>query len=249
MFRVGSKIFPWNSEYALHDLPDYDAIVAALHRAGQLALQNGVRLTAHPDHFVKLASLKPDVVQNSVHDLEHHHAVFTLMGLPDTKHYCLNIHVGMNRSPDVSERFLHTVDTLSDGVRKRLVVENDDKDNGYSVQDLYRMLPIDIPITFDYFHHQFHTSGVPERDAAWIARSTWGNHIPLFHYSESKVANEQFTGNPRAHADYILNKINPHDLGIDIDVEAKAKEDAVLQYRQTYPESDYFSIPNHEFTR
>jgi UV DNA damage repair endonuclease len=52
----------------------------------------------------------------------------------------------------------------------------------------------------------------------------------LFHYSESKNLNENVTGNPRAHADYVFNKINDFGLTIDIDLEAKAKELAVLDY-------------------
>lgn len=252
VFRVGSNFFPWNSEYQLSDLTDYDEICQTLKKAGTFALQNGMRLTAHPDHFVKLASENPAVVQNSIHDLHHHDEVFTLMGLPATKKFCLNIHVGMNRSDDVSARFVRSLDRLNASTRSRLVVENDDKPNGYSVLDLYKMLPVDIPITFDYFHHTFHTSGATERDAAWIAASTWhdnGRITPLFHYSESKNLNESLSGNPRAHADFVYSRINNHDLGLDIDLEAKAKEAAVLLYRQQHPSSDYFSIPNHEFQR
>lgn len=252
VFRVGSNFFPWNSEYQLTDLPDYEAIAEALRAAGKFALQNNMRLTAHPDHFVKLASENPLVVQNSIHDLEHHNEVFRLMGLPATKKFCLNIHVGMNRSAETSTRFLYTLERLSDETRNRLVVENDDKPNGYSVKDLYGFLPLDIPITFDYFHHSFHTSGISERDAVWIAASTWyntGRITPLFHYSESKNLNESLNGNPRAHADYVYTQINPHDIPMDIDLEAKAKEHALLLYRQTHPSIDTFSIPHHDFSK
>lgn len=249
VFRMGSNIFPWNSEYQLTDLPEYDEIAAALREAGSFAVSHNMRITAHPDHFVKLASENPVVVQNSVHDLNHHDEVFRLMGLPVSRKFCLNIHVGMNRSDKTTANFLRGLDLLNYTTRSRLVVENDDKDSGYSIKDLFGSLPHDIGITFDYFHHQFHHAGVPERDAAWLAASTWGSITPLFHYSESKALNESVAVNPRAHADYVYNRINPHDIGMDIDLEAKAKERALLLYRQKHPSSDYFSIPNHEFTR
>ena len=69
VFRMGSGIFPWGTEYDLTDLPQYDSICKILQTAGKLATQYGQRITAHPDHFVKLGSIKPQVVENSIKDL------------------------------------------------------------------------------------------------------------------------------------------------------------------------------------
>lgn len=234
VFRISSDIFPWGSEYNLEDLPDFDRISYFLQKAGTLAKSTGQRITAHPDHFVKLGSDKPHVVDNSIKDLELHSKVFDIMGL-DANHFnCLNIHVGMNFSTEVINRWLAAYDRLSDNCKARLVVENDDKANSYSALQLYQELysAIKIPVTFDYFHHTFHTSGLPSNEAAMIAALTWGNTVPLFHYSESKNINELVIGNPRAHADYVYNKIDDYGLTIDIDLEAKAKELALLAYRR-----------------
>lgn len=232
VFRISSGIFPWNSKYELTDLPDYDDIVSNLKVAGQVAMVTNQRVSAHPDHFVKLGSEKPHVVDNSIHDLEHHSTVFDLMGLPASHHAPLNIHVGMNFSEDTVNRWLAAYDRLSDNCKKRLVVENDDKASAFSVRQLYYSLytAIHIPITFDYFHHQFHADGWTEKDALVTAAFTWDTK-PLFHYSESKNLNENVSGNPRAHADYVFNRINDYDMDIDIDLEAKAKELALFKYR------------------
>lgn len=232
VFRVSSGIFPWNAKYELTDLPDYDAIAHNLKLAGDVALKTGQRLSAHPDHFVKLGSEKPTVVDNSIHDLEHHSAVFDLMGLPASHYAPLNIHVGMNFSTDTVNRWLAAYDRLSDNCKKRLVVENDDKSSAFSVRQLYYHLynAIHIPITFDYFHHQFHDDGWIEKDALITAAFTW-DVKPLFHYSESKNLNENVSGNPRAHADYVFSRINDYGMNIDVDLEAKAKELALFKYR------------------
>ena len=38
----------------------------------------------------------------------------------------------------------------------------------------------------------------------------------------------------QAHSDYIIDQIDPYGLDIDIVVEAKAKEQAILRYRDIY---------------
>jgi UV DNA damage endonuclease len=91
VFRMGSGIFPWGTEYDLRNLPDYDEIADTLALAGNLATFRGQRITAHPDHFVKLGSVKDKVVENSIKDLELHSTVFDLMGLSATPYNALNI--------------------------------------------------------------------------------------------------------------------------------------------------------------
>lgn len=233
VFRISSNIFPWHSRYTLEDLPQFDQISQYLLAAGTLAYKTGQRITAHPDHFVKLGSTKPHVVDNAIHDLEHHSKVFDLMGLQASHYNCLNIHVGMNFAQDTIDRWITAFDRLSDNCKKRLVVENDDKAAAFSVQQLYDNLykKIYIPITFDYFHHQFHHSELTTKEAAALATFTWDT-TPLFHYSESKNLNENVSGNPRAHANYVFNKIDDFGLTFDVDLEAKAKELALFKYKE-----------------
>jgi len=236
VFRMGSDIFPWASQYNLTDLPDYNAICENLRTAGKLAHRTGQRLSFHPDHFVKLASTKPEVVHNSVKELDLHSDIMDIMGLSVTPYNPINIHVGMNFSDDTARRWIQGYHKLSTNTRMRLVVENDDKESGFSVVQLYNTIykVIGVPITFDYFHHTFHSDGLSSEHAARLAASTWNRHTPLFHYSESKQVNENVTCNPRAHSDYVFGKIPDFGLKLDIDLEAKAKELAVQSYIQMH---------------
>lgn len=233
LFRMSSNLFPWNSEYSLADLPDYPRIKSLLSHAGCIADESGQRITAHPDHFVKLGSKDDRVAKNAIHDLHHHSEVFDLMGLSATHFNCLNIHVGQNYSADVIDRFCARFAQLNASTQARLVVENDDKANGFSVKQLFRTIypRLKTPITFDYFHHAFHPDGWSAQEAAEIAAATWGTVTPLFHYSESKAINESVDCNPRAHADYVFSPINDFGLTVHIDLEAKAKELALFQYQ------------------
>jgi UV DNA damage endonuclease len=233
VFRMGSDIFPWASEYKLTSLPNYFEIAGELSMAGDIARATEQRISAHPDHFVKLGSEKPSVVKNSIRDLEIHGEVFDMMGLERSHHNPINIHVGMNYNQSVINRWIKNFKKLSPSVRSRLVVENDDKANAFSVVQLFTHLYSEIgtPITFDYFHHQFHADGLSTQHAAELAAGTWPEDItPLFHYSESKNINEKVKGNPRAHADYVFSRIDDFGLTIDVDLEAKAKEKALFKY-------------------
>ena len=235
VFRMGSGIFPWGTEYNLTSLPEYFEIASTLKLCGNFAKHTNQRVTAHPDHFVKLGSEKESVVINSIKDLELHSEVFDLMGLETSPYNAMNIHVGMNFSEQTAARWVTNFKRLSPNCQSRMTVENDDKASGFSVLQLFANIYSEVgtPITFDYFHHEFHPDGLTTKEAAELAAGTWPDGItPLFHYSESKNLNENVSGNPRAHADYVFNKIDDFGLTLDIDLEAKAKELALFKYRE-----------------
>ena len=66
--------------------------------------------------------------------------------------------------------------------------------------------------------------------------STWHHHNvkPLFHYSSCRRTFENAESKAQAHADFVYEKINDYGHAVDIEVEAKAKEVAVLKYRDEY---------------
>ena len=103
----------------------------------------------------------------------------------------------------------------------------------YSVFDLYHGIfkRVGVSITFDYHHHRFNTSDLSEMEAFMLAYSTW-DVKPLFHYSSCRKTHEDPTCKAQAHADYIYEKINDYGMAVDIDVEAKAKDIAILKYRE-----------------
>lgn len=236
-FRMSSDIFPWASEYDILSLPNIKEISQILERIGNFAKENGVRLTAHPGPFNVLCSPNPSVVQNTIKDLENHAKVFDLMGLTKTPYNKINIHCNgtYGNKQESMERFCSNFKLLSHSVQSRLTVENDDKASMYSVKDLmFIHETIGIPIVFDYHHHQFCTGDLSEKEALELAILTWPDGItPIVHYSSSK---QKETGNakekPQAHADYILEEINQYGYDVDIMLECKAKELALLEYRQ-----------------
>ena len=235
VFRVSSDIFPWGSEYNLEDLPDYIKISNILKGCGTYANENGLRITSHPGPFNVLVSPNENVVQNTIKDLELHGKLFDMMGLSLTPYNKINIHCNGVYGDKISalDRFITNFKRLSPSVRKRLTIENDDKASMYSVDDLvYVHNKIGIPIVFDYHHHQFCTGGLTEEEALIKAVSTWPIGVkPIVHYSESKALHENDSKQkPQAHSDYINSLPNTYGLDVDVMVEAKAKELAILPF-------------------
>lgn len=236
-FRLSSDIFPWASEYELEQLPDFEAISASLKRSGDFATAHKHRLTFHPGPFNKLTSENERITKNTIKDLTTHGQIFDLMGLSRTPYNKINIHVGAhyNNKEKALETFCKNVDKLPDCVRDRLTVENDDKESLYSTVELYFgvFTRIGLPIVFDFHHHKFCHDNVSEDEALFAASLTWGNVKPVVHYSESRSEEFGIRCKPQAHSDYIKGPINLHGFDVDVMIEAKQKELAVIKYKRS----------------
>ena len=160
-----------------------------------------------------------------------------MLGLPRTPYAKLNIHVGAayGDKPFALDNFCRNFERLPESVRTRLTVENDDKPSLYSTKELYEGVyeRIGIPIVFDYHHHMLHPGGQTEQEALELALSTWpANITPVVHYAESRSVEQNNPKiKPQAHSDYVSGPINDYGHCIDIMIEAKHKELALLKYR------------------
>lgn len=238
-FRMSSSIFPWASEYNIAELPDYNQIASVLAEAGSFARQVNQRLTTHPDHFNKLTSPREHVIHNTVRDLEIHGELMDLLGMPRTPWAKINIHVGASYGdkPMALDNFCRNFEKLSDAVRSRLTVENDDRESLYSTEELVTEIHsrIGIPVVHDFHHHLFTHRGMSQAEALGLACSTWGDIIPVVHYSESRAKEHNDPKiRPQAHSDMIQDYIETYGQDVYIMIEAKHKELALLEYRNKF---------------
>jgi UV DNA damage endonuclease len=234
MYRMSSEMFPWATEYEFEQLKDWKAIHIILQRCGAKATKYKQRLSFHPGPFNVLVSPKENVVLNTIKDLEVHGRIMDAMDLSKTPYNNINIHCNGVYGDKIGamDRFCTNFDRLSNSVKTRLTIENDDKASMYSVKDLmYIHNKINIPIVFDYHHHQFCTGDLSEENALKLAATTWHNIIPEVHYSESKSLHENNTKiKAQAHSDYINAIPNTYDVDVDIMVEAKQKDLAIIKF-------------------
>lgn len=233
VYRMTSNMAPWSSEYNLSDLPNAERCFALLKKCGDFAKQTNQRLSFHPGQFVVLASKNEKVIKNSIKELETHGEIMDLLGVPRNHYGKINIHVGgaYGDKKATADRFLQNFAKLSDAVKPRLTVENDDRVSLYSTKELHEMIyeKSGIPIVFDYHHHVCHPDGLTEQQALELGLSTWGNVRPTTHYSESAQV-EGRKAPFRAHSEYVYSFINDYDNNFDCVIEAKAKEQAVIKY-------------------
>jgi len=234
LFRLSSQIFPWTDDYKLSDLKDYDEMCELMLEIGEIATNANQRLTMHPGPYNCLASPNQNVVEKTIRELNVHSEQFNMFGFEPSNYNKINIHVGgaYGDKESTLTRFCKNFELLRSDTKKRLVIENDDSPNEYSVKDLYEGVykSIGIPITFDYFHHKFNTGGLTEEEALKLAATTWPDGVvQCCHYSESR-RKEKLDESIRAqaHSDIIYDKIQTYGLEPDIVVEAKLKEQAVF---------------------
>ncbi len=236
-FRMSSDMIPWGNTIELETLPHFKEISKALKRAGDFAKFHSIRLTMHPGPFTTLSSPTRSVVESAIKDLELHGKVMDLMGLSRSPYNKINIHMGgtHGNKKECLDRFVENFKALSNAVKSRLTVENDDKESLYTVKDLMFLHErIKIPIVFDYHHHKCQKDPMSEEFALRLAVSTWPKGIkPVVHYSESKALHESDNNiKVQAHSDYITSLPDTYGIDVDCMIEAKSKELTLLKVRE-----------------
>jgi UV DNA damage endonuclease len=228
-FRVNSQILPLATHpitgYSLEQLDPSGAIAGAFEWAGALARAYDIRLSLHPDQFVVLNSEREAVVQSAVQELELQASVAEMIGAD-----VIVLHAGgmAGGTSAALERLERGLPLLSSRVRERLALENDDR--SFTPRDL---LPLcertGVPLVYDVHHHRCLADGLTLEEATERSSATWGGREPYAHLSSPRDG--WSSANTRAHADYIDQADFPdawRDRTMTIDVEAKAKERAVL---------------------
>lgn len=239
LYRMSSDMFPWMSEYEFKDLPNFKQIQNKCTAIGNFAKKNNIRLSFHPGPFNVLGSNNDNVVKKTIDELTKHGEIMDLMGLDQSHYYPINIHVSATKPSKeiISENFCKNFLLLPDTVRKRLTVENDDSETQYSPKELYELiyLKIGTPLTFDQFHFICGKQDTTLQEALELSLGTWSGVRPLTHHSSSKrVEDNDSKIKVCAHADYIYEPIQSFGHDFDTDIEAKAKDKAVLKYRKTF---------------
>jgi UV DNA damage endonuclease len=231
-FRVNSQIMPLRTHpehgYRADELPGADEIVAAYRRCGEFAQANRIRLSFHPDQFVVLNSPRADVVNASLAEIEYQAEVAEWIGAD-----VINIHAGgvYGDKNSALTKFARSLDRLSNRARIRLTVENDDR--SFTPSDLLPLCRAEsIPFVYDIHHHRCTFDPLPEGEATRLALDTWDRE-PLFHISSPRGG---WCGTwIRHHDDFIDLDDFPNSwrsLDVTVEVEAKAKELAVLDLKQ-----------------
>ena len=238
-YRISSGMMPLetlpDANLLLENTYNFSKIKQEFDLAAAVIKKYNIRCSTHPDQFVVPASANSAVVKKSIEELEMHGKMMDYFGLPRSYDAPINIHMNCYKGnvKDIALRFIDVYNNLSEKVRSRLVLENEDKPNSWKVEELYDYIyqNTGIPITYDNLHYRCNTGKLTATEAVNLAISTWGKHRPLFHFSDNDLNNS----NPRAHADYVREiPAEYQNLDVDFEFEFKGKDYAIEKFEQTY---------------
>lgn len=234
-FRLSSSLFPlfeFCGDIARND----EQVKRDLQIAGNEFKKNGIRVTCHPGQFTVISSDRDSVVQNSIKELEYHAWIFDAMGFERTPYYAINIHGGKSNR---KERIIDVFKSLPDNVKGRLTLENDEK--CYNVRQLLDISStISVPVVFDSHHYNFGCDDLLFDDAYRGAIDSWGDIKPLQHISNTELGKEKGSYTERRAHSQLIRHVPDQQLKaiindeIDLDVEAKMKNIALLKMRKDF---------------
>ena len=250
-FRISSEILPCFTvpEIRTHYARIEEELSSLLTDAGKIAVNNGIRLSSHPDQFTVLGSNRSDVVKNSIENLHYHSQVFKWMNMPPEE-IIINIHLqGLygGKHIDGINRFVSGYQDLDDYTKKALTVENEDKPNGYDIVHTLELAQrIPIRCMFDIHHYYCYRKGEVTAshvdDEFKCAVRTWYPVRPAMHKSQSKLdSNRMNEHSDEFHDDALTAIAVPMLEYADIECEAKNKELAVLKFYEFIREEEVYA--------
>jgi UV DNA damage endonuclease len=187
-FRLSSGIIPFASHPICNI--DWDYIFKTeLNEIGEFIKKNNMRISMHPDQFVILNSKNEKIIENSVKELQYHSKVLESMNL--THNAKIQIHIGgvYEDKRTSKERFIKTFMKLEENLKKRIIIENDDR--SYGLKDCLDIsYETGIPIVFDTLHHECLNNNETVQEALTSATNTWKYVLdgdPIMDYSSQSI--------------------------------------------------------------
>lgn len=233
LYRISSNLIPFAS-HPINAAAWWDEYAGTFQRLGARLRALGIRVSTHPGQYTVLNSPGASIVRAAVDELVYH---AKLLDALETDASCkIVLHVGGlygGTERAAMDRFTSVAKTLPPAVRRRLVVENDDRlFDAEEVLEVARA--VGIPVVFDSLHHRANPCSRPIERVLPEIFATWGpqDGRPKVHLSSQAAG-----GPPGAHADYI----DPKDFlafmdaapprPFDCMLEAKQKDRALLRLR------------------
>ncbi len=241
-FRITSDLVP----FASHEVNDFDwrdHFENEFEKIGKIIRENEIRINMHPDQFIVLNSDKEEVYKNSVEELRYHAEVLDYLGLD--KNAKIQLHVGgvYGDKERSMERFTERYLDLEDSIRKRLVIENDER--SYSISDCLKIAEdTGVPVVADYLHHDIKNEDTSFEDMISRVSETWSDDDGkmMVDYSEQARGEKEGRHAETLHEENFkrfLEKTKGHDL--DLMLEIKDKEKSALKALKIVEEREQFT--------
>ena len=246
VFRLSSSIFPRFTDAEVESYT-IDFARDLLKLAGDYCRERcPQRFLMHPGQYNQVGANTRKVFESTVLDLSHHADILDAMGVDENG--VLIVHGGgmYGDKEGTIRRWIEQYDDLPKNVRNRLVLENCEK--CYNTRDCLTISEeTGVPVVYDCHHYDcyniLHPDEVQETPEELLPEvfDTWGSKRVVMHVSE------QGSGKVGHHSDfisrlpqYMIDAPTLLNRGVDIEVEAKMKEQAIMKLYEVH--SDIFTF-------
>jgi UV DNA damage endonuclease len=225
LFRISSDIIPFGSS-PINPLEWSNIFADQLAIIGKKILSSKMRVSMHPGQYTVLNSPTSEVVSRAILDLKYHSQFLESLGV-DGEHKII-LHIGgvYKDKAAAIKTFKTNYAYLDMKIKKRLVIENDDK--SYNINDVLHIgHSLGIPVVFDNLHNEINPYN-NDTEGNWInlCKETWKyNDGPQkIHYSQQAIDKK-----PGAHSETIevnrfldfCKKLSSTDIDIMLEVKDK----------------------------
>lgn len=229
-FRITSDLVP----FASHPVCRFNwqlFFQEQFQEVGRFIDSHCMRISMHPDQFILLNSPDEGITERSTAELDYHTRLLDLMGLDSSAKVQLHLGGIYGDREESLRRFMRRYCDLDESIRKRLVIENDERN--YSLRDCLKVhSETGVPVLLDVFHHGGKNHGESLTEAFRGFADSWktDGSLPMVDYSSQHAA--KIRG---SHAETIdlddfrsfLAETEPWDF--DIMLEIKDKEKSALR--------------------
>lgn len=248
LFRIGSSVVPFAS-HPVNALDWQAEFEQDLTEIGAFARNNGMRLSFHPGQYTVLNSPDPHTVRRAIEEIAYSAAFLDALGMDTASKVVIHLGGIYGDKPAALARFVETVTALGDSLRRRLVIENDER--SYTPADaLWVSARTALPVVFDNLHYAANPGSGRLDDLLEQIFATWKpeDGVPKVHFSSQAPG-----GRIGHHADYA----NPDEFqawrlrwaqfgDFDLMLEAKAKDEALLALSELFAPNTEHATSNTE---
>ncbi|MZQ74669.1 MAG: UV DNA damage repair endonuclease UvsE [Peptoclostridium sp.] len=184
LFRISSDLIPFGS-HEVNKLEWHREFEEELGCIADIIKGEGMRVSMHPGQYTVLNSNREEVVRSAVRELEYHARV--LDSITSSAEHKIVLHIGgvYGDKEAASNRFIENYKKLPDSVKRRLVIENDEK-NYNACEVLQISDATGAPVIFDNLHNSINSCGEAEATLVRECARTWKSidGQPKLHYSQ-----------------------------------------------------------------
>lgn len=227
IFRISSDIIPFGSNKKV--IINWKQIFSSeLKKIGKKIKKYQIRVSMHPGQYTIINSPNEIVVKNAISDLKYHCDFLDSIETDWTSKIVLHIGGIYGDKSLAVKRFLDNYQNIDARIKKRLVIENDDK--SYNINDVLEISKIlNIPVVYDNLHNRVNNYDESKNDLYWIKKcsTTWKKEDgrQKIHYSEQdtekRLGSHSFTINEN---DFLKFYKSIKNFNVDIMLEVKDKD-------------------------